>query len=66
MDEGAAPMGAGRGPDLLLAHCTALTRVADPRPPAYRRLEQAVGGEFARFLVVALVSRRGHRFSLAA
>jgi len=50
----------------LLAHCTALTRVADPRPPAYRRLEQAVGGEFARFLVVALVSRRGHRFSLAA
>ena len=30
----------------------------DSRPPAFRRLEQAVGGELARMLVGALRPRR--------
>ena len=44
-----------RGYELLLA---ALTEVEDSRPPAFRRLEQAVGGELARLLVGALATRR--------
>ena len=47
-----------RGYELLLA---ALTEVEDSRPPAFRRLEQAVGGELARMLVGALAARRGGR-----
>jgi hypothetical protein len=46
-----------RGYELLLA---TLTEV-DSRPPAFRRLEQAVGGELARMLVGALAARRGGR-----
>jgi hypothetical protein len=44
-----------RGYELLRA---ALTEVEDSRPPAFRRLEQAVGGELARMLVGALTPRR--------
>ena len=44
-----------RGYELLRA---ALTEVEDSRPPAFRRLEQAVGGELARMLVGALRPRR--------
>jgi hypothetical protein len=44
-----------RGYELLRA---ALTEVDDFRPPAFRRLEQAVGGELARMLVGALRPRR--------
>jgi hypothetical protein len=47
-----------RGYELLLA---ALTEVEGSRPPAFRRLEQAVGGELARMLVGALAARRGAR-----
>jgi hypothetical protein len=47
-----------RGYVLLLA---ALTEVEGSRPPAFRRLEQAVGGELARMLVGALAARRGGR-----
>ena len=47
-----------RGYELLRA---ALTEVDDSRPPAFRRLEQAVGGELARMLVRALAARRGGR-----
>ncbi|TML88838.1 MAG: hypothetical protein E6G09_01740 [Actinobacteria bacterium] len=36
----------------------ALIEVDDSRPPAFRRLEQAVGGELARMLVGALRPRR--------
>jgi hypothetical protein len=54
-----------RGAELLLEHCTALTRVADTRPPAFLRLEQALGGELARLLVGALAGRR-HRRTLVA
>jgi hypothetical protein len=47
-----------RGYELLRA---ALTEVDDSRPPAFRRLEQAVGGDLARMLVGALAARRGAR-----
>ena len=47
-----------RGYELLR---TALTEADDSRPPAFRRLEQAVGGELARMLVGALAVRRGGR-----
>jgi hypothetical protein len=43
-----------RGYELLRA---VLTEVDDSRPPAFRRLEQAVGGELARLLVGALTPR---------
>ncbi len=44
-----------RGYELLRA---VLTEVDDSRPSAFRRLEQAVGGELARMLVGALRPRR--------
>jgi hypothetical protein len=44
-----------RGYKLLRA---ALTEVDDCRPPAFRRLEQTLGGELARLLVRALATRR--------
>jgi hypothetical protein len=50
-----------RGYELLLEHCTALTRTADSRPPAFVRLEQQLGNELARMLVGALVPRRVQR-----
>jgi hypothetical protein len=48
-----------RGFELLLEHCDALTN--ESRPPAFRRLEEALGGELARLLVGALARRRGER-----
>jgi hypothetical protein len=57
MHDAPAPLNEGRGDSLLLTHCTALTRWSDPRPPAYFRLEEAVGGELARLLLVALAGR---------
>lgn len=47
-----------RGYELLRA---ALHEVDESRPPAFRRLEQAVGGDFARMLVNALAARRSGR-----
>jgi len=44
-----------RGYELLRV---ALTEVDDARPPAFRRLEQVVGGDLARMLVGALAPRR--------
>ncbi len=58
-------MDGGRGPELLLAHCTALARPEGHRPPALWRLEQAVGDELARLLVIALAGRH-RRAPLAA
>jgi hypothetical protein len=52
-----------RGYELLRA---VLTEVDDSRPPAFRRLEQAVGGELARMLVGALAARRGGRETVLA
>jgi hypothetical protein len=54
-----------RGYELLLEHCTALTHARDRRPPAFVRLEQALGDELARLLVAALATRGGHRFGFA-
>ena len=49
-----------RGAELLLVHCAA---VADERESAFTRLEQEVGGEFARLLVIALTGGQGRRGS---
>jgi hypothetical protein len=54
-----------RGYELLLEHCSALTDARPARPPAYVRLEQALGNELARLLVAALATRRGQRVSFA-
>jgi hypothetical protein len=62
MSHSSLPQGE-RGYELLLEHCTALTRTADSRPPAFVRLEQAVGNELARLLVGALATRRVQRFA---
>jgi hypothetical protein len=52
-----------RGAELLIHHCLKVGGSEVPRLPARWRLEQAVGGEFARLLVGALVpavqGRRG-------
>ena len=50
-----------RGYELLLEHCAALTRVSSVRTPAFVRLEEALGGELTRLLVVALARQRGAR-----
>jgi len=53
-----------RGSSLLLEHCSALGQLEDGRPSPSDRLRGAVGGELAKFLLVALhrsrrVSRLG-------
>jgi hypothetical protein len=53
-----------RGYELLLEHCAALTRVSSARTPAFERLEQALGGELTRLLVVALARRRAARVTV--
>jgi hypothetical protein len=54
----------GRGHTLLLEHCAALTRISPDRAPAFERLEEALGGELTRLLVVALARRRAARVSV--
>ena len=66
MKDAPAPMNGGRGPDLLLAHCAALARPEGHRPPPFWRLEQAVGGELARLLVIALAGPHRREAELAA
>jgi hypothetical protein len=58
MNDRSQPQGE-KGFELLLEHCSALTD--ESRPPAFHRLEQALGGELARLLVGALARRRGER-----
>lgn len=53
----------GGGPELLLEHCAALTRVDDIRPSASRRLEHAVGTDLARLLVAALAGPHAARLA---
>lgn len=43
-----------RGALLLLEHCAALERFDAARPQAFERLEEILGGELARRLVIAL------------
>ena len=66
MSDALAPISEGRGSELLLEHCAMLTRVDALRPPAFDRLEREVGGDLARFLVVALAARGRQRVELAA
>ena len=47
-----------RGAELLLEHCAVLPDAEISRPPAFFRLERALGGELARLLVGALATRR--------
>ena len=50
-----------RGIELLLAHCAPV--MDDERRRAYDRLEQQVGRDLARLLVVALAGPQGRRGS---
>lgn len=60
MYDGSPPQ-SERGYELLLEHCAALTRVSSARTPAFARLEETLGGELTRLLVVALARRRAAR-----
>lgn len=53
-----------RGYELLLEHCVALTRVTPARTPAFERVEEALGGNLTRLLVVALARRRAARVTV--
>ena len=53
-----------RGYELLLEHCAALTRAHTARTPAFERLEEALGGELTRLLIVALARRRAARVTI--
>jgi hypothetical protein len=53
-----------RGYELLLEHCAALTRTSTARPPAFERLEQTLGGDLTRRLVVALLPHRAARVTV--
>jgi len=53
-----------RGYALLLEHCVALTRVSPTRTPAFERLEEALGGDLTRLLLVALARRRAARVTI--
>jgi hypothetical protein len=46
---------------LLLRHCLALGEGAGPRPPVRERLEEALGPELARRLVLSLAPSYGSR-----
>ena len=48
----------------LLEHCAVLTRVSSARTPAFERLEQALGGELTRLLLVALARQRAARVTV--
>jgi hypothetical protein len=52
----AAPSSGRRGHALLLAHCSAVSRLEEARPDAFKRLEQQVGGDLARLLLTALAA----------
>jgi hypothetical protein len=56
----------GTSKDPLLDHCTALTQADHTAGHAFHRLEQVLGGELARLLVVALSDRDVDRPEVAA
>jgi len=57
MFDASSPQGE-RGYDLLLEHCAVLARATSARTPAFERLEETLGGELTRLLVVALARQR--------
>jgi hypothetical protein len=61
MHDAPTPQNGGRGAELLLTHCNALTRADAVTAPAFDRLEAALGGQLARMLVLALARRRSER-----
>lgn len=63
MNDASLPHGE-RGYELLLEHCAALTRVAPARTPAFERLEEALGCDLTRLLVVALARHRAARVTV--
>lgn len=63
MQDASLPQGE-RGYELLLEHCTALTRTSSARTPASERLEQTLGGDLTRLLVVALARHRAARVTV--
>jgi hypothetical protein len=63
MQDASLPQGE-RGYELLLEHCSALTRTSSARTPAFERLEQTLGGDLTRLLVVALARRRAARVTV--
>ena len=63
MDNASLPQGE-RGYELLLEHCAALTRTSTARTPAFERLEEALGGQLTRLLVVALARHRAARVTV--
>ncbi len=60
MRDSSLPQGE-RGYELLLEHCASLTQDASGRAPAFERLEEVLGGELARLLLVALARQRAAR-----
>ena len=63
MHDSSLPQGE-RGSTLLLEHCAALTRVSPARTPAFERLEEALGGDLTRLLLMALARRRAARVTV--
>ena len=63
MYDGSRPQ-SERGYELLLEHCAALTRVPSERTPAFERLEETLGGDLTRLLVVALARHRAARVTV--
>ena len=57
MFDDSSPLG-GRGYELLLEHCAVVARATSARTPAFERLEETLGGELTRLLVVALARQR--------
>jgi len=55
------PRGRGRGAELLLEHCAALSRLDHFRPLPFERLEAVVGRDLARALLRALSEHNGAR-----
>jgi len=63
MYDGSPPQ-SERGYELLLEHCAALTRISSARTPAFERLEETLGGDLTRLLVVALARHRAARVTV--
>ncbi len=60
MDAASEARTGGRGADLLLHHCSTITR-DDERPTPRERLESLLGFELAKMLVGALANRVARR-----
>jgi hypothetical protein len=57
----AQPQAQGRGARLLVEHCAALARLADPRSAPFERLQAVIGQDLAHLLVHGLASGPSRR-----